>query len=143
MLKCLQSLEEASLVSQFPVSIAYTDSSQFIGDQAFVDQLAPSGRALGWNTLAPGLQTIFQKLSSNVTASYDFLTKLVPFDQPSSVTDQQKQVFQGLLMILIRPFVLSKTHPTPFVHITLQKEHPGHTLLYNVLNLLAEAWSSS
>ena len=59
-LKCLQGLKEVGLTSQFIVSIASTGRCQFIHSQSFVDQLIETGRAIGWESLGPGLLAMFQ-----------------------------------------------------------------------------------
>ena len=104
-LKCLQGLKEVGLTSQFIVSIASTGRCQFIHSQSFVDQLIETGRAIGWESLGPGLLAMFQKLtvsSDNITVCGDFLTKLVLTANPSTMTDQQKSVCQSLLKVVVK-----------------------------------------
>jgi hypothetical protein len=104
-LKCLQGLEEVQLTSQFTVSIASTDCHQFICSQSFIDQLVETGRAIGWESLGPGLVAMFQNLtvsSENISVCVDFLTKLVPTADPSTMTDEQKSWYQTLIKVVTR-----------------------------------------
>ena len=105
MLKVLQSLGDAALVSQFLLFLAsasyerYSGISMILRSQPFVEQLLAIGKALGWDTLRPGLVTLFKNTTSaNISEYCNLLCRLVCHEEPSP---QQKPIFRCSMDIII------------------------------------------
>ena len=106
MLKVLLNLGDAALVSQFLLFLASasyehytTNISIFLRSQPFVEQLLAIGKALGWETLKPGLIILFKDTTSaNISKYCDFLCRLVCCDD---LTPQQQLVCRCLMDVIV------------------------------------------
>ena len=108
MLRILQSIGDARLVSHFLVVLASisrsyypnkNDITQFLKSQSFISELFVIGGNLGWETLKPGLQAIFKKaLPANIAVYTEFLYKLC---SEKEVNSQQKPVCAEALTIIV------------------------------------------
>jgi hypothetical protein len=105
MLKVLLSLGDVGLVSQFLLFLCstmyerYTGISIILCNGPFVEQLLAIGKAMGWETLKPGLITLFKNTTSaNIMEYCDLLCRLVCHED---LNPQQHVVGRCLMDIIV------------------------------------------